>query len=154
MKSLKLGEVRDFPFVEPPPARAIADGYAVLTELGAIDERGELTPVGRQLAKLPVDPKLSRMLLAASEKGALTEALVIVSGLSVQDPRERPSDAQQAADTAHKAFKDERSDFLSYVKMWQWFEKPGGKRKQQKIDGKRAAEIPVAAAPARVARRL
>lgn len=132
MKSLKLGEVRDFPFVEPPPARAIADGYAVLTELGAIDERGELTPVGRQLAKLPVDPKLSRMLLAASEKGALTEALVIVSGLSVQDPRERPSDAQQAADTAHKAFKDERSDFLSYVKMWQWFEKARAEKESNK----------------------
>ena len=132
MKSLKLGEVRDFPFVEPPPARAIADGYAVLTELGAIDERGELTPVGRQLAKLPVDPKLSRMLLAASEKGALTEALVIVSGLSVQDPRERPSDAQQAADTAHKVFKDERSDFLSYVKMWQWFEKARAEKESNK----------------------
>ena len=132
MKSLKLGEVRDFPFVEPPPARAIADGYAVLTELGAIDERGELTPVGRQLAKLPVDPKLSRMLLAASEKGALTEALVIVSGLSVQDPRERPSDAQRAADTAHKAFKDERSDFLSYVKMWQWFEKARAEKESNK----------------------
>ena len=132
MKSLKLGEVRDFPFVEPPPARAIADGYAVLTELGAIDERGELTPVGRQLAKLPVDPKLSRMLLAASEKGALTEALVIVSGLSIQDPRERPSDAQQAADTAHKAFKDERSDFLSYVKMWQWFEKARAEKESNK----------------------
>lgn len=132
MKSLRLGEVRDFPFVEPPPARAIADGYAVLTELGAIDERGELTPVGRQLAKLPVDPKLSRMLLAASEKGALTEALVIVSGLSVQDPRERPSDAQQAADTAHKAFKDERSDFLSYVKMWQWFEKARTEKESNK----------------------
>lgn len=132
MKSLKLGEVRDFPFVEPPPARAIADGYAVLTELGAIDERGELTPVGRQLAKLPVDPKLSRMLLAASEKGALTEALVIVSGLSVQDPRERPSDAQQAADMAHKAFKDERSDFLSYVKMWQWFEKARAEKESNK----------------------
>lgn len=132
MKSLKLGEVRDFPFVEPPPARAIADGYAVLTELGAIDERGELTPVGRQLAKLPVDPKLSRMLLAASEKGALTEALVIVSGLSVQDPRERPADAQQAADTAHKAFKDERSDFLSYVKMWQWFEKARAEKESNK----------------------
>ena len=122
----------DFPFVEPPPARAIADGYAVLTELGAIDERGELTPVGRQLAKLPVDPKLSRMLLAASEKGALTEALVIVSGLSIQDPRERPSDAQQAADTAHKAFKDERSDFLSYVKMWQWFEKARAEKESNK----------------------
>ena len=132
MKSLKLGEVRDFPFVEPPPARAVADGYAVLGELGAIDDVGNLTEVGRQLARLPVDPKLSRMLLAANQKGALAEALVIVSGLSVQDPRERPLQAQQAADTAHKAFKDERSDFLSYIRMWQWFEKARSEKESNK----------------------
>lgn len=121
MKALKLGEVRDFPFVEAPPARAISDGYAILGELGAIDDVGNLTPVGRQLSRLPIDPRYSRMLYAACEHGALAEALVIVAGLAVQDPRERPPENAAAADQAHKAFADERSDFLSYLKMWKWF---------------------------------
>lgn len=122
MKALKLGDVRDFDFVQSPLPKAIADGYAILSELHAIEKDGSLTEVGRTLARLPVDPKLSRMLLEASKRGALKEALVIVSGLAVQDPRERPLPAQQQADQAHKRFADESSDFLSYLNIWNWFE--------------------------------
>lgn len=122
MKALKLGDVRDFDFVQPPPPKAIADGYAILSELYALEKNGELTDVGRMLSRLPVDPKLSRMLLEASRRGALKEALVVVSGLAVQDPRERPLPAQQQADQAHKRFADESSDFLSYINIWNWFE--------------------------------
>ena len=121
MKSLRLGDVREFPFVQAPPPRAISDGLMILSELNAIDEKGELTATGRELAKLPIDPRLSRILLAAKEKGALREALIIVSGLAVQDPRERPIDAQEAADAAHKEFSHAKSDFMSYVKLWNWF---------------------------------
>ncbi len=121
MKSLRLGDVREFPFVQAPPPRAISDGLTILAELNAIDEKGELTATGRELAKLPIDPRLSRILLAAKEKGALREALIIVSGLAVQDPRERPIDAQEAADAAHKEFSHAKSDFMSYVKLWNWF---------------------------------
>ena len=121
--SLHLGDIREFPFVQAPPPKAIADGYAILQELGAITDAGELTQVGQSLARLPVDPKLGRMLLAGSEKNALRELLIITSGLSVQDPRERPVDQQQAADEAHKKLADERSDFLSFVKVWDFVEK-------------------------------
>ncbi len=121
--ALHLGDIREFPFVQAPPPKAFADGYAILQELGAIDEKNALTEVGRELSRLPVDPKLGRMLLAGSEKNALRELLVICSGLSVQDPRERPADQQQAADEAHKKLADERSDFLTYVKLWDWVEK-------------------------------
>ncbi len=120
MKSLRLGEVRDFPFVEAPPARAIADGYDLLAELNAVDERGGLTPIGRELAKLPLDPKVGRMLLAARDQQALAEVLIIASALSVQDPRERPPEQQEAADQAHRRLADDKSDFLSFVKLWQF----------------------------------
>lgn len=132
MKSLKLGEVRDFPFVQAPPARAVADGYQILNELNATDDIGNLTEVGKTLARLPVDPRLSRMLLAAHEKGSLAEALVIVSGLSIQDPRERPADAPDAADNAHKMFKDEKSDFLSYLRIWRWYEEARAKKESNR----------------------
>jgi ATP-dependent helicase HrpA len=118
MKSLHLGEPGEFPFVEPPPGRAIADGYQLLAELAAVDDDNELTPVGRELAKLPVDPRVGRMLLAARDRNCLHEVLVIASALSVQDPRERPLAAQEAADAAHRKFADERSDFLSFLKLW------------------------------------
>ena len=118
MKSLGLGDVRAFPFVEPPPARAIADGYDLLAELNAVDEAGELTPVGKELARLPLDPRVGRMLLAARDQQALRETLIIAAALSVQDPRERPVDAQAAADQAHRRFADEKSDFQSFVKLW------------------------------------
>jgi ATP-dependent helicase HrpA len=118
MKSLHLGEPGGFPFVEPPPARAIADGYQLLAELNAVDDEHELTPIGRELAKLPVDPRVGRMLLAAKERHCLHEVLIIAAALSVQDPRERPLAAQEAADAAHRKFADERSDFLAFVKLW------------------------------------
>ncbi len=118
MKALRLLEIEDFPFVDPPPRKAIADGYALLTELGALDDAQQLTPIGRQLARLPVDPRMARMLLAARQGGCLREVLVIAAALSVQDPRERPLERQQAADEAHRRYADERSDFASFVKLW------------------------------------
>ncbi len=123
MKSLGLGDVKDFPFVQAPPARAISDGYAILSELNCVDDRGGLTKIGRTLSQLPVDPKLSRMLLAASENDALAEVLIIAAGLSVQDPRERPPEQAAAADEAHRKLSDAKSDFLSYVKLWNYVEK-------------------------------
>jgi ATP-dependent helicase HrpA len=118
MKSLGLGEVADFPFVQPPPARAVADGYQLLAELNAVDERNELTAVGRELARLPLDPRLGRMLLAARDQNCLREMLIIASALSVQDPRERPQSAQEAADQSHRRYADERSEFSGLVKLW------------------------------------
>lgn len=129
--SLKLGDVREFPFVQTPP-RAIADGFAILQELNAVTEEGELTRVGRELARLPVDPRLGRTLLAGSEQGSLEELLTICAGLSIQDPRERPADAQQAADEAHRKLADEKSDFLSYVKLWNWYEKANAEKESNR----------------------
>ncbi|MBI2287311.1 MAG: ATP-dependent RNA helicase HrpA [Nitrosomonadales bacterium] len=122
MSALELGEISEFPFSEPPTPRMIADGYQLLVELNAIDEARQLTDLGHELAKLPLDPKIARLLLAGRQYHCLTEILVIASALSVQDPRERPLDRQEAADAAHKRFADERSDFLAYVKLWAWFE--------------------------------
>ena len=122
MKSLHLADVEAFPFIEPPQGRAIADGYQLLQELGAVDDSNKLTPLGRQLAKLPLDPRVGRMILAGRESACLSELLIIASALSVQDPRDRPMEAQAAADNAHKKFADEKSEFLSYLKIWKWFE--------------------------------
>ncbi|GIZ53624.1 ATP-dependent RNA helicase HrpA [Noviherbaspirillum aridicola] len=122
MKSLRLTDVETFPFIEPPPGRAIADGYQLLQELGAVDDNNQLTPLGRQLARLPLDPRVGRMILAARDNAALTEVLIIAAALSVQDPRDRPLDAQEAADNAHRKFADDKSEFLSYLKIWKWFE--------------------------------
>jgi ATP-dependent helicase HrpA len=122
MKSLRLADVETFPFIEPPLGRAIADGYQLLQELGAVDDDKQLTPLGKQLAKLPLDPRVGRMILAARDNVCLNEMLIIASALSVQDPRERPMEAQQAADNAHKKFADEKSEFQSYLKLWKWFE--------------------------------
>ncbi len=130
--SLKLGDVREFPFVQTPPPRAIADGFAILQELNAVTEEGKLTRVGRELSRLPVDPRLGRMLLAGSELGSLEELLTICAGLSIQDPRERPADAQQAADEAHRKLADEKSDFLSYVKLWNWYEKANDEKESNR----------------------
>lgn len=120
MKSLHLGDVEQFPFIEPPQRRAIADGYQLLNELGAVDDANELTAVGRELAKLPLDPRVGRMILEARERGALDEVLVIASALSVQDVRDRPMDAQQQADQQHAKFDDEKSEFSGYLKLWKW----------------------------------
>ena len=122
MSALELGEVAEFPFIEPPTPRMIADGYQLLNELGAIDETRNLTKLGHELAKLPLDPKIARLLLAGRQYHCLTEILIIASALSVQDPRDRPQERQEAADAAHKKFADERSDFLAYIKIWAWYE--------------------------------
>ncbi|GAP34595.1 ATP-dependent RNA helicase HrpA [Piscinibacter sakaiensis] len=122
MKSLGLGTVEDFPFLEPPPRRAIADGYQLLAELGAVDEQNELTPIGHELARLPLDPRVGRMILEARRREALAEVLVIAAAMSVQDVRDRPLEQQQAADAAHRRFDDERSEFSGDLRLWQWLE--------------------------------
>lgn len=122
MKSLRLSEIDSFPFVEPPPGRAIADGHQLLAELGAVDEDNALTPVGRELARLPLDPRVARMIVAAREQHALREVLIIASALSVQDPRDRPLDAQEQADLVHRRFAGEHSEFITWLKIWAWFD--------------------------------
>ena len=122
MKALRLTDVETFPFIEPPPGRAVADGYQLLQELGAVDDNNALTPTGRELAKLPLDPRVGRMILAARQNACLSEVMIIAAALSVQDPRDRPMEAQGAADLAHKKFADEKSEFSSYLKIWKWFE--------------------------------
>ncbi|MGI4718525.1 MAG: ATP-dependent RNA helicase HrpA [Janthinobacterium lividum] len=122
MKSLHLTDVETFPFIEPPQGRAIADGYQLLQEVGAVDDSNALTALGRKLAKLPLDPRVGRMILAAVDNDCLTEMLIVASALSTQDPRDRPIEYQQQADEKHKKFADEKSEFLSYLKIWAWFE--------------------------------
>ncbi len=122
MISLNLGDIEDFPFLEPPEDKMIRDGKNVLHEVNALDKSGKLTEVGRQLAKLPTDPKLARMLLAAGDEHCLTEVAIIVSALSVQDPREKPADKMQQADAKHLAFRHPESDFLTILNIWNTFE--------------------------------
>ena len=128
MKSLHLGIVEDFPFLERPSGRAIADGYQLLNELGAVDDVNELTPLGTELSRLPLDPRVGRMLLEARSREALDEALVIASALSVQDVRDRPMEAQQQADAAHQKFDDEKSEFTGYLKLWKWIHDARGEK--------------------------
>jgi len=126
--SLNLGKVEEFPFLDPPAPRAIADGYALLAELGAVDERNELTEIGRELARLPLDPRIGRMLVAARRENCLEQMLIIAAALSVQDPRERPLERAAAADERHSGFADERSDFLAFLKLWRALEQPNVRR--------------------------
>ncbi|OZI25025.1 ATP-dependent RNA helicase HrpA [Bordetella genomosp. 7] len=151
MKSLKLDEIEEFPFVEPPPGRAIADGYHLLQELGAIEPVAAgaadaeadaprtgsayaLTRVGHELARLPVDPRIGRMILAAREHQCLAEMLIIASALSVQDPRDRPMAEREAAEAAHAKFSDEKSEFISFLKLWRWYgEQVQHKASQRKL---------------------
>ena len=128
MKALHLGAVEDFPFIERPPGRAIADGYQLLNELGAVDDNNALTPLGQELARLPLDPRVARMILEARTRGALDEVLIIASALSVQDVRDRPMEAQQQADQAHAKFDDEKSEFNGYLKLWKWIHDTRGDR--------------------------
>lgn len=121
MTFLRLGRPDQFPFIDAPDSRLVSDGYRTLEELGAYNDKG-LTEIGKQLAPLPVDPRLGRMLLAAQSMGCVSEILIIISAMSIQDPRERPQERQQAANQAHAQFIDEQSDFLSYVKLWHWIE--------------------------------
>jgi ATP-dependent helicase HrpA len=126
MKALHLGAVENFPFIEAPSRRAIADGYQLLNELGAVDDANELTAMGQELAKLPLDPRVGRMILEARERGALDEVLVIASALSVQDVRDRPMELQAQADQQHAKFDDEKSEFSGYLRLWKWLEEARG----------------------------
>ncbi|MCZ6889278.1 MAG: ATP-dependent RNA helicase HrpA, partial [Gammaproteobacteria bacterium] len=121
MRAFQLGDINTFPFIDPPDPRVVRDADRLLHELGALDQNA-LTATGRTMARLPVDPRLARMLIEASKLGALAETLIIVSALAIQDPRVRPLDAQQAADQAHREFIDQASDFSSFVNLWQWCE--------------------------------
>ncbi|WP_243769677.1 ATP-dependent RNA helicase HrpA [Amycolatopsis acidicola] len=125
MTSLGLGEIAEFPFVEPPDRRQVSDGVQLLQELHALDA-GKLTEVGRQLAQLPVDPRLGRMVLEAAKNGCVREVMIITAALSIQDPRERPADKQEAAQQQHARFADKTSDFLAYLNLWEYL------REQQK----------------------
>ncbi|WP_432695757.1 ATP-dependent RNA helicase HrpA [Marinobacterium sp. YM272] len=122
MLQLKLGDISDFPFVDPPDSRFVNDGFKLLEELGAVDGNRRLTQVGRQLARLPVDPRIARMVIEAAQYDALKEVLIIASALSVQDPRERPHDKRQAADEKHKLYSDDHSDFITLLNLWNLFE--------------------------------
>jgi ATP-dependent helicase HrpA len=122
MAALKLGDVEDFPFIEAPHSRLIADGYQLLQELGAVDDRRRITDVGTQLAKLPLDPRIGRMILAAKRENCLREILIIGAALAIQDPRERPMEKREAADQAHAKFADERSDFMGFLKLWDFYD--------------------------------
>ncbi len=126
MKSLHLGDVERFPFLEAPRPKAIADGYQLLNELGAVDDSNELTSMGRELSRLPLDPRVGRMILEARERQALDEVLIIASALSVQDVRDRPLEAQAAADQAHAKFDDDKSEFSGYLNLWKWLENSRG----------------------------
>ena len=127
MAALDLGDVAVFPFVDPPDGRNIRDGIALLEELGALharetEERKRLTPLGRKLARFPVDPRMGRMVLEADRNGCLSEVITIVAALSIQDPRGRPIDNQPAADAQHARFTDKTSDFVSYLRLWDYLQ--------------------------------
>jgi ATP-dependent helicase HrpA len=121
MKALRLGRIEDFPFIDAPDGRMVRDGYETLHELGAITEDGDITPVGTKLAKLPIDPRLGRMLLAAVDENAVRELLVVTAALGTQDPRERPMEAGDKADKAHEQFEDPESDFIALLNLWRAF---------------------------------
>ena len=144
MKALRLGDVVHFPFLEAPSGRAIADGYQLLAELGAVDDQGELLPMGKELSRLPLDPRVARMIVEARERGALAEVLVIASALSVQDVRDRPIDAQQQADQQHAKFDDEKSEFSGYLRLWKWLQDARG----GKVVAKSRKEMAAQTAPA------
>jgi ATP-dependent helicase HrpA len=150
MKALHLGAIENFAFIEPPQGRAMADGYQLLAELGAVDDDNELTAVGATLAKLPLDPRVGRMILEAKDRGALDEVLVIASALSVQDVRDRPMDRQAQADQAHAKFDDEKSEFVGYLKLWKWLgESRGGSGsgRSQSVGVRARSTEPSASAP-------
>ena len=133
MLALRLGDINHFPFIDPPSTQMINDGFTLLAELEAVDDNRRLTDIGWQLSKMPIDPRIGRMILAAKSENCLHEVLIIASALSIPDPRSRPMDAQQAADTAQKRFNDERSDFLSYLKLWDFFQKNAKHLSQNKL---------------------
>lgn len=132
MAALRLGDVAEFPFIEAPSSRLINDGYQLLQELGAVDAERQLTEVGRQLARLPVDPRMARMILSAKKENCLCEILIIASALAIQDPRERPMDKREAADQAHAKFSHESSDFMSFLKLWDFYDDAFRQKKSNK----------------------
>lgn len=158
MLDLKLGNVMEFPFIDPPSPAAVKDGFAVLMELGAVDNHRKITPVGRTMARLPLDPRLSRMILEARAEGALQEMIILAAALSIQDCRERPLDLEAQADQAHAKFKDPRSDFVSLLKIWNTFWRsfeedasaPGGETGGKPGESSRGM-APLAAPPSRFA---
>lgn len=122
MLALKLGNIEAFPFVDPPDSRFVTDGFRLLFELGAVTEQQQLTPLGRKLARLPIDPRLARMVLEGAERGSLRDVLIVVSALAIQDPRDRPADKRQAADQAHLRWHDPDSDFVAILNLWHGIE--------------------------------
>lgn len=131
---LRLGDIRDFPFIDPPRPDAIRQGYRTLRELGAVDESDRLTDLGRRLGRLPVDPRVGRMILAGDEFGVLPEILVIAAALEIQDPRERPQERREAADQAQAKFLHPRSDFLSFLKLWRFYHQQREAVSRSKLD--------------------
>ncbi|WP_372965540.1 ATP-dependent RNA helicase HrpA [Marinobacter sp.] len=122
MATSGLGDIRQFPFLEAPDRKQVNDGYKLLEELSAVDDKRRVTRLGRTMSRLPLDPRLARMLVTSADHGSLAEILIVLAGLSVQDPRERPQDKQQAADQAHAPFNDKESDFVTLLNIWNWFE--------------------------------
>jgi len=133
MKAYGLGRIEEFPFLDPPDFRQVKDGYQTLFELGALDENNEMTRLGKLLARMPTDPKLGRMIVAASESDCLREVLIIAAGLSVQDPRERPMDKQSLADSAHAKFREAASDFFVLLNLWRAYEEQDRTLSQSKM---------------------
>ncbi len=134
MAALKLGRPDEFPFVEQPDSRLIRDGYETLRELGAISDENELTPIGAEMARLPIDPRIARMILAARDEDCVREVLIIASALAAQDPRDRPMDKRDQADAAHEQFRDERSDFLEYLNIWRFYHEQSKKLSRSKLE--------------------
>ena len=132
-KALRLGDIERFPFLDPPRPDAIRDGFKTLFELGAVDENDSLTETGRRMARIPVDPRIGRMILAAADEGCLGDVLVIASALEIQDPRERPLEKQEQADACHAPFADPDSDFLSYLKLWDFFQELRATRSRNQL---------------------
>ena len=133
MKTLNLGDINDYPFIESPDSKFINDGLRLLREINALDKQDQLTPTGKKLARLPLDPRYARILIAADSFNCLNEMLIIISALSIQDPRERPVDNAQKADQAHQQFNHDDSDFLWFIKLWDFYHKQIKKLSQNKL---------------------
>src|SRR5262249_1897345 len=142
MAALELGPIAEFPFIEPPTPRQIEDGYRLLFELGAIggvpppgtgsDTERRLTPLGRELARLPVDPRIARLLVASREFHCLAEMVILAAALSIQDPRDRPQDKREASDRAHEEFRDDASDFVQLLNLWKFFDEEFAHKKSNR----------------------
>ena len=133
MKTLNIGDIEDYPFINPPERKLINDGLRVLQEINALNKQNKLTPIGRKLARFPLDPRHARLLLAANEFNCLNEILIIVAALSIQSPRERPIDKQEKSDKAHEQYNDEDSDFLWFVNLWHFYQQQVKKLSQNKL---------------------